>query len=72
MKTQPPKTVRYRAFAPSRSSKLGSRTFALPGTRLTVEGRNGEECVARIKRICREYRLPVRATLATIRRARLG
>lgn len=59
--SQPPKTVRYRAFC----SRLPKRVVPL---RITVEGANGQECEERIRAICRDYRLPIKRTLATMRR----
>ena len=66
-----PRHVTYRAFAPSGRGSRGSRTFALPGTQITVEGADGQECERRITAICRDCGFPIRRTLATMRRVRL-
>ena len=60
--------VTYRAFA-SYPAQHRART-PLP-LRITVEGRDGNDCERRIKAICREYCLPMRRTLTTMRRVRL-
>lgn len=78
-----PKLVTYCAFAarPHKSHGQGcAKRFhsmaacdcfkAFDGTRITIEGRDGQDCERRAKAICRDYRLPIRATLATLRRVR--
>ena len=62
-----PRHVTYRAFAPPLRQPF-PRFSA--NTRITVEGASGNDCKRRIRAICRAYRLPVRATLATMRRMR--
>ena len=47
------------------------RAFAPNGTRLTVTGTSRANCLARLRCVCHDYRLPTKRTLATVRKVTL-
>lgn len=51
-------SITMRAFAPN------------GGPTMTVVGTSRPNCLDRLKRICRDYRLPLRRTMATARRVK--
>lgn len=55
------------AFAPLRLRRCTSPKGLTPNPRLVVCARTKDECLYKLKRICRDYRLPMRKTMATAR-----